>query len=357
MPARVLVTGAGSGATNNLVRSLRHGDPELDVIGCHHDPFLLRKSIAARNFLVSRPTHPGLADSLRRAVERAEADLVLPTTDADVRAIGALRDQLPCRTFLPRKPVIELCQDKYELTAFLRARGIPAPATWPIADLDGVDALVRRLGEGRRLWCRIRTGAGSRGATPVESAAQARAWIGYWEAMRGVPPSAFTLAEYLPGRDFACQSLWRDGRLVLLKTTERIAYFGGAGTPSGVSSVGAVHKTVHEPRVAEVSAAAVRALDDGVSGAFSVDLKADAAGEPCVTEINVGRLLSGTPIFDLTGRHNMAITYVRLALGQPVEIAEPYDVAPDHYMVRDLDTLPDLFHGDTLFNGLEDART
>ena len=77
---------------------------------------------------------------------------------------------------------------------------------------------------------------------------------------------------------------------------------------------------------------------------------------PCVTEINVGRLLSGTTIFDLVGRHNMAATYVRLALDEPVAIGDPYDVAPDHFMVRDLDTLPEIFHGDTLFDGVEDAR-
>jgi glutathione synthase/RimK-type ligase-like ATP-grasp enzyme len=354
--ARVLVTGAGTGATNNLVRSLRTSDPGLVVVGCHDDPFLLKKSTADRNFLVSRRSDARFIESLGRVIELAEADLVIPTTDPDVRAIGELRDQLRCRTFLPQKPAIELCQDKYELTTFLRSRGIPAPRTCAVTDLDSIGGLVARLGRGGRLWCRIRTGAGSRGATPVTSVAEARAWVSYWEAMRAVPPSAFTLSEYLPGRDFACQSLWKDGRLVLIKTTERIAYFGGAGTPSGVSSIGAVHKTVREPRVAEVSAAAVRALDDHASGAFSVDLKEDGAGVPCVTEINVGRLLSGTTIFDLTGRHNMAATYVRLALDEPVAIDDPYDVVPDHYMVRDLDTLPDVFHGDTLFDGIEDAR-
>ena len=35
------------------------------------------------------------------------------------------------------------------------------------------------------------------------------------------------IAEYLPGRDFFCQSLWQDGHLVLVKTCERVAYFGG----------------------------------------------------------------------------------------------------------------------------------
>jgi carbamoyl-phosphate synthase large subunit len=62
-----------------------------------------------------------------------------------------------------------------------------------------------------------------------------------------------------------------------------------------------------------------------------------------------------TNIFDLTGKHNMAATYVRLALGEPVEIRDEYDVADDHYLVRDLDTLPGIFHADELFEGIRDT--
>jgi carbamoyl-phosphate synthase large subunit len=87
-----------------------------------------------------------------------------------------------------------------------------------------------------------------------------------------------------------------------------------------------------------------------------VNLKDDARGAARITEINAGRFLSGTGLFDLTGRHNMALTYVRLALGEPVQIEQVYDVAEDYYMVRDLDTLPGIFHADEVFDGIEDAR-
>ena len=67
--------------------------------------------------------------------------------------------------------------------------------------------------------------------------------------------------------------------------------------------------------------------------------------------------MSGTTIFDRTGRHSMAVTYVRLALDLPVQVRERYDVTEDQYMVRDLDTLPDVFPGAELFEGIEDARS
>ena len=191
----------------------------------------------------------------------------------------------------------------------------------------------------------------------MKNAEQARSWISYWEEMRGVPASSFTLSEYLPGRCFACQSLWKDGKLVLVKTYERLSYFGGAGRPSGTSSIPALAKLVFEPRLVEVSVQAILTLDGRASGAFDVDLKDDANGVARITEVNAGRLISGTNLFDLTGKHNMAATFVRLALDEPVDIEEPYDFAEGYYMVRDLDTLPGVFHADELFEGIEDART
>jgi carbamoyl-phosphate synthase large subunit len=252
--------------------------------------------------------------------------------------------------------VVALGQDKYALTERLRAHGVPTPDTRLVRDLRSIGPIVRRLARRGRVWCRVRRGSGALGAIPVRTAVQARAWIAYWWRMRGVPPDAFTLAEYLPGREFACQTLWQAGRLVLAKTFERLSYFGGDGQPGGVSSVAALAKSILEPRVVDVCAAAVRALDARTSGLFCLDLKENADGVPCVTEINVGRFSLSTGLYDLIGKHNMAGVYVRLALGEPVDLGEPYDAAPDHYLVRDVDTLPTIVHADELFEGITDLR-
>lgn len=353
--ARLLLTGAGSGPSENLAHSLRAGDRRLVILGCHHDRFSLRKSSGARNYLVCEPGHPRYLRSLARVVELERVDLVIPTSDGDVAALAGRR--AAGRVFLPSRRVVDLCQDKYELNRRLEAGGVAVPRTLPITGLSALDAVCRRLGRGRKLWCRIRNGSGSAGATPVGGVAQARSWIRYWHTMRGIDPSAFTLSEYLPGRDFGCQSLWRDGRLILLKVFERLAYVSVGGNPSGVSSAAALARTVRDPRVAETCVAAVRAIDRTASGVFGIDLKENAAGVPCVTEINAGRFLAGTNLLDLSGRHNMAVTYVRLALGGRVHIDDPFEAAEDRYMVRSLDTRPGVFTTGELFASIRDART
>jgi carbamoyl-phosphate synthase large subunit len=356
MVTRLLVTGAGSGPSNNLIRSLKAGDPSLFVAGCHSDRFILKKSAADRNFLVHPATHRAFLRDVGRVRARVGVDLLIPTTDVEVRALAVARRRLPCRVFLPARRVIELCQDKYRLGRFLRERGLAAPLTYAVSSLAAVPGIFRRLGR-TPLWCRVRAGSGSTGAIPVRTPRQAQAWIAYWATMRGVPVRSFTLSEYLPGRDFGCQSLWDRGHPVLTKAFQRLSYIASGGHPSGVSSVAALAKTAADPSVQSMTIQAVRALGRNLSGLFSVDLKEDASGTVCVTEINAGRFLAGTNLLDLSGKHNMAVTYVQLALGEPVGTLEEPAQANDHYMVRDVDTLPGVFQAEEFFAGIEDARS
>jgi carbamoyl-phosphate synthase large subunit len=352
----VLVTRAGSGATGNLVAGLRAGLRDVFVAGCNDEPFPLKKSTADASYLVPPPSHPRYAASLSAVIEREAIDLVLPVSDADVSAISALRRRIGARVWLPHPRTLELCADKLRLATRLRSRNVPVPASFPVRDLARLDAVFARIPGGGPAWCRARRGAGSLAAAPVPDPARARGWIELWSQVRGVDARAFMLAEYLPGRDFAAQSLWRAGRLVLIKTTERLAYVDGAARLSGTSSVASIHKTVRDERLVDVVRRAVLAVDRTATGAFSVDLKEDAEGRPRVTEINAGRFLSGTTIFDEVGRYNMSATYVRLGTGRYTGGGDIYDAVSGHYVVRDLDTPPRVFGTDEFWTGWMDAR-
>jgi hypothetical protein len=207
---RILVLGAGSEASNNLIRSLRAGDRDLVIIGGQADRFVLKKSLADRTYLIAAREASDFAASVQRVVDAEAIDLVVPNSDADVRAVSAHRFRSGTRVFLPSADVIELCQDKYALTTFLHSHGVPTPETHPIPDIERVEAVFAQLMPRRRLWCRMRSGSGSMGALPVTMPDQARSWIAYWEQMRGIAPGLFTLSEYLPGRDFNVQGVWKD---------------------------------------------------------------------------------------------------------------------------------------------------
>jgi carbamoyl-phosphate synthase large subunit len=179
---------------------------------------------------------------------------------------------------------------------------------------------------------------------PVRDRAQLDAWVGYWEAMRGVGRDQFIVSQYLPGRDFAFQSLWDRGRLVLAKCCERLVYLAGDWMPSGTSSTPRVARLVYEPAVNQVCEAAVQGLDPEATGIYCIDLKEDRHERPCITEVNVGRFFMISPVFNLVGRHNMAELFIRLALGETVQVddRERFEDIGDQetYLVREFDGAP-----------------
>jgi carbamoyl-phosphate synthase large subunit len=341
----VLVTSAGGGAANNLIRALRACRPGLRIVGTNIDEFSLARSLADRNYLVPRAdAGDTYVDAIRRIVAAERIDLVMPQNDAEVGPIGRCRAILGTRVLLPSDETIERCQDKFLLHGHLTGRGVRMAETHAVERLDEIDAIVQRLGSPERMWCRMRRGSGSMGSLPVSSAAQARFWISYWEEMRGVSSGAFLLSDYLPGRDFAFQSLWHEGELVLAKTCERLSYLMGDRMPSGTSSTPRVGRLVREPAVNEAGIAAVRAVDPQATGIFSVDLKQDRQGMPCITEINIGRFFMISPAFHAVGRHRMADLYLRLAFDEGVHVPTDErldDIGDDEvFLVRELDHEP-----------------
>jgi hypothetical protein len=354
---RLLIMGAGSAAAENLIHTLRRVEPSLVLIGCNEDRFVLKHSAAEVRYLVPSATTREFMPRVSSLVRAGRIDLVIPTADQHVLALSRGRRLLSRKAFLPAHSTVELCRDKYALTTALRRRSLPAPATYRVSRLDTIERIFARFGNPARLWCRPRTGTCARGGGVVSSPAQARSWIRLWEEMQGIPASSFTLAEYLPGREILCQSVWHRGRLILANTFERLSYFGVDNILSGVTSLSSLAKTVVEPGVVELCRRAIRAVAPQASGAFSIDVKEDAAGRPNITEINAGRFFMAMTAFDCVLKHSIALTYVRLALGEVPELREEYDAVEDYYMVRDLDMAPGVFRGDDLFDGIEEVQT
>ena len=353
---RLLVLRGGSPSDNNLIRSLKAGDPTLIIIGCNSDTFELKKSAADRNYLIPDLSGHEFFCALCNIIKAEQIDLVIPNSDREVLAISRLADRLPCRIFLPTVSAIEQCQDKYALASFLRCRGINTPVTYPINDMDEITEIFRQMPSHRILWCRVRSGSGSLGALPVKDPTQTRSWINYWQQMRGLPKGSFTLSEYLPGRDFIVQCLFKNGTPLMTKMFERLSYHTLNAVPSGVSSTSAVAKMVLEPAIIEMCIKAMLALDPRASGVFFADLKENTVGDACITEINAGRFSNLPVIQDLVSTYNMSLAYVRAAFDEQIKHCHPYGHAEDCYVMRGLDELPVVFQASALLKDIKDAR-
>jgi hypothetical protein len=341
---RVLVTGAGTGSSANLIRALRAMSPKPYVVGVNHDRFFLKLSIADADHVTPDPDGGNFTDALLEIIRRERINVVMATNDNVVKVLSDQRRRYKIDLLLPRRETIDLCQDKYALTEFLRQRKIPVPRTFAVKSLRSLDGIFARFSNEGLLWCRARRGSRSLGATPVANIEQARSWITQWRDLQGAKVSDFTLAEYLPGRHFVVHSLWHNGTMLRTQAVEMVGYFAAGNNPSGIFSMCSVAKTVAAPEAVEVTLRAVEALEKAPSGAFFVELKEAADGVPAITEINAGRFPSGVTALLAVGRDNMVATFATVATGGEARVAaEPRGSAAEYYMVRDIDAIPAVF--------------
>jgi carbamoyl-phosphate synthase large subunit len=338
MTTSVLLLGAGGSAAANVADSLRRADHEYRIVGADADARNLHLSQADERVLVPRADDPAYERAIVATIEEYGCDVVHPQPDPDTMKIGALRDALPARTFLPRQAALELAADKYAFARVMAAAGVAMPEN---VDYDDDLAHVVNATEGllerhERVWVRARRGAGARASLPVRTGAQAAAWISWWTDEKGMTPSDFMASEMLTGREFAYQSVWQDGELVAGQARERLVYLYGFLAPSGQSSTPQIARTVREPAVDDVAQRAIRALDATPNGVYCVDIKESAGGVPMVTEINAGRFYTTSNFFAAAGL-NMPDMSVRCALGERPDRLTSSPLPADLHWIRMVD--------------------
>jgi carbamoyl-phosphate synthase large subunit len=343
----VLITGAGGGGGNNLITSIRSSKlgKDLRILGSNMDEYALAKSCADETFLLPCATEPNYVEALNRLIDKKKIDLVIPNNDREVGAISGNKDRIKIKTFLPKKETVDICQDKFRMFEILKEKNIPTAETCEIKDYEDIYKAFEKLPPSERYWVRMRRSSASRGAVPVKTPQQAKFWIEYWDKMRGYPPNIFTISEFLPGRDYAFQSVWKDGKLKVAKLCERLKYYMGENRVSGMSSTPQLARTTKDNNVLDICFRAIKAIDNSPHGNFCIDIKCKEDGTPCVTEFNIGRFCMITPIFDFTGKYNTAEIYIRCAFDMEINIDDPIDIEEDCYLIRDLDTLPTIKRG------------
>jgi carbamoyl-phosphate synthase large subunit len=124
--------------------------------------------------------------------------------------------------------------------------------------------------------------------------------------------------------------------------------FASGGDPlnRGIGSTPILAKTINDEVSRKAIENAVLAIEAASkecltipNGIYHMSAKQDAKGQPCITEVNIGRTPSTVSIFNKTGNYNVAEYFLNYALG--LEIADPnpiYDIPNEtSYAIRSLD--------------------
>ncbi len=343
---RILVLGAGGPAGWNFIKSLRYAPERMFIavtdVNKWHLEYL--EKLANKFYIVPRCTEKNYIDVINMIIEEDNIEFVHAQPDIEVRVLSENREKVNATTFLPSKEAIRILQDKYLSTLKWYEKGLPVAKAIEIRDDHIVDDLKKAFDEfGSPIWIRAKSGAGGRGSTPADNIDTAMHWIKYWRS-RGVKWE-FIAQEYLPGRNLAFLSVWKDGELIVSQARERLEYIYPYLAPSGITGTPAVARTIHDDKVNEIATEAVLAVDPNANGVYSVDLKEDADGTPVPTEINAGRFFTTSFYFTYAGSRfgiwyaNMPYLYVKLAYNEKVSKEIPkYNILPPNvYWIRHID--------------------
>jgi len=338
---RILCTGAGGPAGINFTSSLRAASEKMFLVGTDSNEYFINLAITDKRYLIPRAADPAYIDKLNEIIRKEKIEFLHAQPDVEVEVVSETREKIEVPVFLPSKAAVKACQDKLESAKIWGKKGVAVAKTIEVRRDEDIDTAFEEFGS--PIWVRARHGAGGKGSTPADNRETAVNWIRYWKA-RGVDWE-FIAQEHLPGRNIAFHSLWKDGELVTSMARERVEYIYAYLAPSGITGTPAVQRTVHDEAVNKVGTDAVLSIDPKFSGIASVDLKANAAGVPCVTEINPGRMFTTSFFFSYASKilrrdygANIPYLYTKLAYKETIPDLPKYNALPaDVYWIRHMD--------------------
>lgn len=339
MKKTILVTGAGGSAAYNFIHSLKIAKENIDVIGVDTNKEHLALSNADFKYLVPPNSNKNkYIEALNSIIEKHNVDLVHPQPDPEVYFIGKNRHLINTRTFLPSLETIENCQNKLKAINIFKRNSVRVAESYLINnENDLIKSFNKLKNKHQKIWIRATKGAGSKAALPVTELEHAKFWIDYWEKNKSLGYGNFMASEFLPGKEFAFQSIWKNGKIITSQARERKEYVFGNLTPSGQSSSPSVAVTVNRDDINEIATKAILSIDKKATGIFCVDIKENSDGKPCIIEINPGRFFTTSNFFSVAGC-NMPYYYLKLALGEKLPDIKQYNALKQNlYWLRIID--------------------
>jgi len=209
--ANVLVTGAGGGVGQSVIKALQGGP--YGVVGMDSDALAAGLHAVPRAYIGYAASDPRFIDRLLEVCLQERCALVFPGHDVELLPLSTASGRLRAAGVIPvvsAPEVVHVCDDKLATQDFLGAHGFPSIATKPLREVAAFPGPIVLKPQ--------RGGARSRGAYVVRSAHE-------WDLYRPlVDPDNCVVQEYIEGDEYTCGSITLDGRccgVIVMRRTLR----------------------------------------------------------------------------------------------------------------------------------------
>lgn len=333
----VLLLGCGGNAGLNFTKCLKKA-AQYNVIGLDTDPYKLSQSNADIKLLTPKSKKEKLEFVLRQ-IYLHDIQAIHAQPDQEVTWLLENSSQFVDLIFHHDLEKKQLFDNKL-LTAknwnfYLKLNFENASLNECIAEPELFRKICNKAG---KAWIRAIKGAGSRGALPINTLDQAINWADYWAAFKGVPRQDFMISEFLPGKEYAVQLFYVEGREIHSQMRERLVPFFQNQMPSGQSSTPAVARTIYNKEVYSQALRAVKQFDHMPHGIYSVDLKESIQEEIVPIEVNYGRFFTTSDFFAALGV-NTPVAYIDYIINKKIDY-QIKSIKEEWYWLRGLDQEP-----------------
>ncbi len=338
----VLVLGVGGPAGVNFARSVNLAKEDIVLYGTDINKYNIEIANPYYHYtsLVSEDEKLKIKQ-IKDIIIEYSIDFIYAQPDSEVLFLSKNRKEFEAITFLPKHKIILTCQDKFATSRiwcrfWSQTYGIMIYNKYDMK--SRLHYIAKNLGD--VFWLRSPHGAGGKASLLTKNETHAYYWCKFWSEHANISLMA---QKYLSGRNFAWQSIWKDGELIVSQGRERLQYLYGNAAVSGISGSSSVSRLVNIDKLNVSAITASKLTDDKPHGIYSVDLTEDGY-DIVPTEINAGRfftmsyLLAKASVEVNSPRGNMPLMYLKL--GNNLEI--PYGstmniLPPDYYWFRHVD--------------------
>ena len=137
----ILVTGAGGGVGQGVIKSLKMiKDMDIKIIAADVSELATGLYAADSAYLIERCDSSSYLESLSMIFKHESIDFYIPGTDIELEfcAINKklIMDEFDVHTVISSKEVVEISNNKYETSSFLKKHGFNYPKTDYLKDID-----------------------------------------------------------------------------------------------------------------------------------------------------------------------------------------------------------------------------
>lgn len=133
MAVSILVTGAGGGVGQSIIKSLQ--ETEYRVVAANADVLGTGLHAVARSYTVPHASAPDYVDRLLEICQIEDCRLLFPGLDTELAVLAQSRERFEAagtQVVVSTPEVVALADDKLETHDFVARHKFPAPATFPL---------------------------------------------------------------------------------------------------------------------------------------------------------------------------------------------------------------------------------